>query len=91
VLATVPRDRLLVIRTQEIAKDLPKIADFLEVPLKHLKPRRAQSFKAVRKIDLLSTLDEHYLDDKVNKYCRTLMDTYFPEIQNFATWKSLRR
>jgi len=91
VLTTVPRDRLLVIATQDIARDLAKIADFLDVPLNHLKPARAHSFKGVRKFGLLSKLDEHYLEDKVNKYCRALMDTYFPEIENFRVWESTRR
>ena len=90
VLTAVPQERLLVLRTQEIANHLPKIADFLDIPLRHLKPQRAHSFKGVRKIDLLSQIDEHYIEEEVNKHCRTLMDAYFPEIKNFTTWKSLR-
>jgi hypothetical protein len=90
-ITTIPRDRLLVVPTQDIARDMPKLADFLEVPLNHLKAARAHSFKGVRKFGLLSKLDEQYLEEKVNKYCRTLMDTYFPELENFGAWESARR
>jgi len=91
VLTTVPGARLLVVRTQDIAKDVPKLADFLGVPVKHLDTAGVHTFKGGKKFDLLLNLDEQYLDDKVNKYCRTLMDAYFPEVENFKMWESTRR
>jgi hypothetical protein len=91
VLTTVPRDRLLVVTTQAIARDIPRLADFLGVPRNHLQSARAHSFKGMRKFGLLSKLDERYLEEKVNKYCRTLMDTYFPDVENFRAWESARR
>ncbi|HKB69001.1 MAG TPA: sulfotransferase [Pyrinomonadaceae bacterium] len=91
VLTTVPRDRLLVVRTQDIAKDLPKLGDFLGVPVNNLDPTRAHSFKGGKKFSLLSKLDQQYLEEKVNKYCRTLMDAYFPQVENFSVWHSARR
>jgi Sulfotransferase domain len=91
VLNTVPRERLLVIRTQDIAKDMTAIADFLGVPPSHLDSARAYSFKGEKKFHLLSKLDEQYLEEKVNMYCRPLMDRYFPEVENFKVWHSARR
>jgi hypothetical protein len=91
VLTTVPRDRLLVVRTQDIARDMPTLADFLGVPVNHLDTAGVHSFKGGKKFDLLSNLDEQYLDEKVNKYCRALMDAYFPEVENFGAWESARR
>lgn len=90
VLASVPRNKLLVVRTQDIARDMAKIADFLGVPAAHLDSAGAHSFKGGRKFGLLSKLDEQYLEEKVNKYCRALMDEYFPEVENFSRWKAAR-
>jgi len=88
VLTTVPAERLLVIRTQDIARELPELADFLGVPVTYLDTAGAHSFKGGKKFDLLSKLDENYLDKKVDKHCRVIMDTYFPELRNFSHWKS---
>jgi hypothetical protein len=90
VLATVPQDRLLVVRTQDIAKDLVRIADFLGVPATDLDPSGAHSFKGDKKFGLLSRLDEQYLEERVNKYCRTLMDLYYPEVESFGVWRAAR-
>lgn len=91
VLATVARDRLVVVRTQDIARDVPKLVDFLGVPLNHLNTKGVHSFKGRMKFDLLSKLDEQYLEEKVNKYCRTIMDAYFPEVESFRVWASAQR
>lgn len=86
-LAIVPADKLLVVRTKEISRDLKKIADFVGVPAKQLSARGAHSFKTERKYGLMEQLDEQYLDDRVNAHCRKLMDAYFPHMENFKAWK----
>jgi hypothetical protein len=91
VLTTVPRDRLLVVRTQDIAKDIPKLANFLKVPVNYLDPAAAHSFRGAKKFGLLAKLDEQYLEEKVNKHCRILMDAYFPEVESFSSWESARK
>jgi Sulfotransferase domain len=90
-LTTVPEDKLLVVRTQDIAKDVPKLAAFLEVPLNHLDIAGVHSFKGARKFDLLSRLDAGYLENKVNELCRPLMDRHFPELESLAAWLAVRR
>lgn len=70
---------------------MSKLAGFLGVPLNHLNTKGVHAFKASKKFDLLSNLNEQYLDEKVNKYCRALMDAYFPEVENFRAWESTRR
>jgi hypothetical protein len=87
VLATVPKHQLLVVRTEEISRDLLKIAHFVGVPTKHLNSQASHSFKGGKKYGLLSKLDEQYVEDKVNSHCRSLMDAYFPQIENFKAWK----
>lgn len=91
VLKAVPPERLLVVRTQDIAADVPKLAAFLRVPPNRLNLAGAHSFKGSKKFDLLSQLDERYLEEKVNRHCRPLMDTYFPETRSFRAWEASRR
>lgn len=88
VLSTVPPHKLLVVKTREISRDLKKIADFVGVPVNRLSALGTHSFKTKKKYGLLSQLDEQYLDDRVNHHCRTLMDKYYPEMENFKAWKS---
>lgn len=90
-LSTVPPHKLLVVKTREISRDLKKIADFVGVPVNRLSPLGTHSFKTKKKYGLLSQLDEQYLNDKVNQHCRTLMDKYYPEMENFKAWKSSQR
>jgi hypothetical protein len=78
-------------RTQDISRDVAKIGDFLGVPEYHLNAAGAHSFKGERKFGLLSKLDELYLEEKVNKRCRLLMDAYFPELGSFDAWRSAHR
>lgn len=91
VLATIPPERLLVIRTPDIARAVPKLAAFLGVPVSSLDTQGSHAFKAVKKFDLLSKLDAEYLDEKVNQHCRPIMETYFPELSDFSVWKSGHR
>lgn len=82
VLATVPKDRLLVVRTHEISAQIPRIADFLGVPPDKLERQRSHSFKAESKFDILAKLDRQFVEQKVDLHCRTLMDEYFPEFEH---------
>jgi hypothetical protein len=91
VLNTVPKDRLMVVRTQDIAGDMPKLAAFLGVPLEDLITGKAHSFKGAKKFDLLSKVDAEYLEGKVNELCRPLMEEYFPEVKSVAAWRAARK
>lgn len=86
-LAIVPADKLLVVRTGEISRDLKTIAAFVGVPANQLSALGAHSFKTEKKYGLMAQLDEQYLDDRVNAHCRTLMDAHFPKLKDFKAWK----
>jgi hypothetical protein len=88
ILSTVPPHKLLVVKTREISRDLEKIADFVGVPVDRLSTLGTHSFKTRKKYGLLSQLDEQYLEEKVNQHCRTLMDKFYPEMENYKAWKS---
>lgn len=91
VLTSVPPEKLLVIRTQDIGREVARLADFVGASVSRLDTAGAHSFKVDKKFGLLSKLDAQYVDEKVNKYCRALMDTYFPELEDYRAWESARR
>lgn len=79
VLDTVPADRLLVIRTDEISKSSKRIAKFLGVPASTLDRDRSHSFSSRRKFDLLSAIDPDYVKEAAQEECEPLMKRFFPE------------
>jgi len=84
VLAMVPSDRLLIIRTQDIRHDIPRLAEFLGVPPETLDASRSHEYKAEKKFGLLSEIDEDYLEACVQARCKDLMERFFPEIQHLS-------
>lgn len=84
ILALVPSDRLLIIRTQDIQRDIPRLADFLGIPPDTLDAGRSHEHKAATKFGLLSELDENYLHARVEARCADLMKKFFPEIRTLS-------
>ncbi len=56
VLNLVPSDRLLIVRTPDIRQDIPRMADFLGVPVDTLDASRSHEHKAAKKFGLLSRI-----------------------------------
>ena len=90
VLNLVPSDRLLIVRTPEIHHDIPRIADFLGVPVDTLDASRSHEFKAAEKFGLLSKIDEECLRECVDKNCKDLMERFFPEVQQLSDVRGYR-
>lgn len=84
VLATVPRERLLIVKTQQITGSVEPIATFLGVPPDSLNPAQSHLFKADQKFHILPQLDPAYLEHKVATHCRALMEAYFPQIRSLT-------
>ena len=81
VIDSVPAERLLVIRTDRIAKDVPKLAAFLGIAPDSIDTSRAHSGQAAKKqIDVLSLVDRGYIESQVHHYCQDLMSEFFPDI-----------
>lgn len=76
VLDTVPPDRLLVVRTNEISAQAGAIAQFVGAPLSE--EGKTHFFKARAKHNVLSEIDPDYLQRKADQYCRPIMDRFFP-------------
>ncbi len=90
VLNLVPSDRLLIVRTPDIRQDIPRMADFLSVPVDTLIASRSHEHKAAKKFGLLSRIDEQCLSEGVDKHCKDLMERFFPEIQQLSDVRGFR-
>jgi hypothetical protein len=84
MLALVPSDRLLIVRTQDIRRDIPRMADFLKLRPDTLDAGRSHEYRAEAKFRLLSEIDQHYLHARVEARCADLMKKFFPEIRGLS-------
>lgn len=78
VLEAVPKERLLIVKTQEIIETIPKMAEWLGVPADSLKVDKAWLFAAPKKHRTLSRLDPVYVRETADAICGTLLRQYFP-------------
>jgi len=78
VLARVPADRLLVIKTHEIAAKSADIAGFLGIAPATLQPDVAHSNRARHRHEVLAKVPSHHLALKVQRHCGPLMERFFP-------------
>lgn len=78
VLDTVPPDRLLVVRTNEISAQADAISQFVGAPISQ--EGKTHFFKARAKHNVLSEIDPDYLERKAQQYCRPVMARFFPTI-----------
>jgi sulfotransferase family protein len=84
ILESIPRERLLIMRTPDIRRDIPRLADFLGIPADTLDAGRSHEHKAAAKFGLLSKIDENYLHACVAERCGDLMKRFFPEIRGLS-------
>lgn len=82
ILSTVPEDRLLVVKTQEINQSIQKIENFLEIMPGSL-PKNVHGNVGNKKFHILSQIDKDFLAEKANTHCKPLMEKYFPEVTNY--------
>ena len=78
VLQVVPAERLLVVKTEEIAGRIPDIAQWVGVPTRTLRADRGWLFAAPTKHRVLATLDASYVRDTAQRFCGTLMAQLYP-------------
>ena len=84
VIATVPKERLLIVKTKEINQDLPKIEQFLGLISGSLQAKVHENVRHEKqKYYFLSKIDKDFLEAKANFYCQELMNKYFPEVKWF--------
>ena len=84
VLDEVPRDRLLIVRTDQIVDRAVEIAEFAGLPRRAVRPQRAHAFRNPKKHELLQMIDRDFVEKKAATYCRPLMSRFFPEIKSLT-------
>ncbi len=81
VLAQVPPERLLVVKTNEIVERLPEIARWVGIGPEMLRLDQAWLAAAPKKHGVLAMLDASYVRDTAEWCCGPLMDRYFSEVR----------
>lgn len=90
VINNVPKDRLLIIRTDQLGENMAEIAKFAGVSRSIMNEERSHTFKARQKFNVLRELDQKYLGDKINQHCGDLLGQLFPEGQDATGGLSIR-
>jgi hypothetical protein len=81
VLGTIPKERLLIVRTGEITQHAYEIADFAGLPRYTVRLQRTHDYRNPVKREVIKEIDRDFLEKKVEAHCRPLMERFFPEIK----------
>jgi hypothetical protein len=79
VMAAVPRERLLILRTDELMTRLPELADFCGVPRQHLAADSAHQFPARHRFGLVDQLAPDYVRARVRHHAGDIVSALFPD------------
>jgi len=83
VLDTIPKEKLFVLRTDEISSRTKELASFLGLHEWSIESSINTHHRiAIKKHNILSQIDPLFLEEMVDKHCRKLMDSYFIHIKN---------
>lgn len=74
ILDNVPKDKLLVIRTDDISESINLIADFCNIDRNTLSLSKSHSNKTTNKSYLLEKIDESYIDSIISKKCQKTIE-----------------
>lgn len=77
VIRIVPQDRLLILRTNQISKDLDKIADFVGIKKNMLSTHTSHTYRAVAKFNILEQMNNDFVTQKIVEHCQPLKDEFF--------------
>lgn len=78
VLDSVPPERLLIIRTEEIGERLGDLARFVGVPAETLDPGESHGFKARARFGLLDQIDQDHLAERIETLSGPVLARLFP-------------
>ncbi len=76
VLQTVPSQRLLVVKTEQLSDRFTDIARWVGVPPQTLRRDRGLLFTAPKKHRVLATLDHSYVRDTAQRFCTPPLEPY---------------
>ncbi len=81
VLATIPKERLLIVPTREIQQRAFEIADFAGLPRHTVRLKNTHAYRNPVQRNIIRELDRDFLERNVAEHCRPLMTQFFPEIK----------
>ena len=84
VLSKVPKEKLLIVKTNEIGNFIDRIDNFSGLPQDCLVPENAHSFRNPKKFRILRKINHEYLEKKVKFHCAALMERFFPNIRSLS-------
>jgi hypothetical protein len=87
VLATIPSERLLIVRTEQIRERAFEIADFADLPRYAVRLQRTHEYRNPVQREIIKEIDSNFLERKVEQHCRPLMSRFFSEIKTLADAK----
>jgi hypothetical protein len=87
VLDKVPAHRLLIVKTNDIRKRALEIASFAGLPTGLVRVEHTHAFQNPANENIIQRLDPSYVEEKVEQYCRPLMQKFFPEIKSLQDVK----
>lgn len=81
LIETIDPQRLLVVRTPDLGREIGRIADFLQIDPRTLSARKHHRYRASRDLGLIHEVEQSYLEDVVRKFCAPVVRKVYPEIQ----------
>jgi len=81
-LDTVPTDRLLVVRTERIATEAGRIAEFGGLAGANVDESRIREYRNPAKQPILQHVPREHVDTQVRTHCGPLVGRFFPEIRS---------
>jgi transcriptional regulator with XRE-family HTH domain len=78
MIARLPRERSLIVRTHDIANQVETMAHLVGVPPETLVKERSHLNKGQYRLNIFDRYDHNWLQQKFDTHCGELMSTYFP-------------
>ena len=82
VIDTIPKDRLLIVRTDKISECADEIVTFSGVSGSNFRQGKSHILSNKPKLHLLDEIEREYLECKIKEHCGELMARFFPETQS---------
>jgi hypothetical protein len=78
--ATIPEERMLLIRTHEFAESIPKLAEFLSLPTSEFDAQQCHLNQGTWQGQLAKYVDRELVEERVKQICGESMRRYYSEI-----------
>lgn len=79
VLDTIPKEKLMIVKTKEISSNIREFSEFLDIDEATICNTESHGYKARKKHYILSKIDKNYILDLAQETCGELNSKYFPE------------